>query len=241
MTTALQPTVWRVRFASSVATCRQRSRRLVGDQEACLIAACRPRLRALVIALLETACRVGELLDLQWAQVRWDHNEIYLPGPEVKGQRDRFVTMSRRLRACLEMIRHDPAGSELGPERLVFGTETGVKIRCVKTAWRLTCRRAGIEGLSIHDLRREAASSLHESGMPLAYVSETLGHAQLTTTSRYIQASRLGRQAILKRVESKRNVKRDAVAHALHKASGLDGGPARKSLSNKVRALSSVG
>jgi hypothetical protein len=77
--------------------------------------------------------------------------------------------------------------------------------------------------------------------MPLAYVSEMLGHAQLTTTSRYIQASRLGMQAILKRVEPKRNVKREAVAHALHKASDVKGVTARKSLSNKERALSSVG
>jgi integrase len=62
-----------------------RNRRLTGDEESRLLAACGPRLRALVIALLETACRVGELLDLQWKQVRWAHNEIYLPGPEVKG------------------------------------------------------------------------------------------------------------------------------------------------------------
>ena len=78
------------------------------------------------------------------------------------------------------------------PEAFVFGTETGRKTKCVKTAWHLACCRAGIEGLSIHELRREAASSLHESGMPLAYGWQFLGHAQLATTSEYIQASRLG-------------------------------------------------
>jgi hypothetical protein len=78
--------------------------------------------------------------------------------------------ISRRLRASLEMLRYDPAGREFGPSAFVFGTETGKKIKSVKTAWRLACRRAGIDGLSIHDLRREAASSLHESGMPPAYV-----------------------------------------------------------------------
>lgn len=206
-----------------------------------LIAACGPRLRALVIALLETACRVGELLDLQWKQSRWDHNEIYLPGPDVKGQRDRFVPMSQRLRASLEMLRHDPAGREFGPNAFVFGTETGKKIRSVKTAWRLACRRAGIDGLSIHDLRREAASSLHESGMPLAYVSEFLGHAQLTTTSRYIQASRQGMQEWMKRVEQNRQATREPVAQTLHNGQTSQQPPRRKSLTHKARALSSAG
>ncbi len=100
------------------------------------------RLRGLVMALLETACRVGELLDLQWKQIRWAHNEIYLPGPRVKGQRDRFVPMSRRLRAALEMLRRDPAGREVALDGFVFGTETGKKIKCVKTrgGWRAVGR-----------------------------------------------------------------------------------------------------
>jgi integrase len=90
------------------------NRRLTGDEEPRLIAACGPRLRALVIALLETACPVEELLDLQWRQIRWTQNEIYLPGPAVKGQRDRFVphfaassgvTRDAPLRPCRPGIR----------------------------------------------------------------------------------------------------------------------------------------
>jgi integrase len=123
----------------------------------------------------------------------------------------------------------------------VFGTETGRKIKCVKTAWRLACPRAGIEGVSIHDLRREAASSLLESGMPVAYVSQFPGHAQLTTTSRYIQASRMGMQEWIKRVEPSRNVKRESVAQPLHTAQTVEGASSRKSFQSKARALSSVG
>jgi integrase len=206
-----------------------RNRRLTGDEEPRLMAACGPRLRAPVIAVLETACRVGELLNLQWRQIRWDQNEIYLPGPAVKSQRDRFVPMSQRLRAAIEMLRHGPDGQEFGPDAFVFGTETGKRIKSVKTAWRLACGRAGIEGLSIHDLRREAASSLHESEMPLAYVSQFLGHAQLATTSRYIQASRLGMQEWIKRVEPTRNATREAVAQPLHRVHNSKGALSRKS------------
>jgi hypothetical protein len=48
--------------------------------------------------------------------------------------------------------------------------------------------------------------------MPLAYVSEFLGHAQLTTTSRYIQASRLGMPEWMKRVDQNRKVTPETVA-----------------------------
>lgn len=47
-------------------------------------------------------------------------------------------------------------------------------------------------GLRFWDRDRQE-DKIGEDGMSLAYVSEFLGHAQLTTTSRYIQASRLTR------------------------------------------------
>ena len=56
-----------------------RGRRLSGDEGARLLAACRPHLRDVVTAALETGCRKQELLSLQWTQVHWDRNELFLP------------------------------------------------------------------------------------------------------------------------------------------------------------------
>ena len=61
-----------------------RERRLEPGEEQRLLAACGPHLRAMVEAALETACRLGELLSLQWRQVRWTQNEIHLPGGKTK-------------------------------------------------------------------------------------------------------------------------------------------------------------
>jgi len=75
--------------------------------------------------------------------------------------------------------------------------------------------------------------------MPLAYVSQFLGHAQLTTTSGYIQASRLGMQEWMKRVEQ--NPKNaESAAQTLHTGQPFPQPRPRKSL-HKVRALSSAG
>ena len=64
------------------------------------------------------------------------------------------------LRAVLEMRRTDPAGQPLPPEAYVFGNAVGERLTDIKTAWRNTCRRAGIEDLHFHDLRREFACRL---------------------------------------------------------------------------------
>jgi integrase len=64
----------------------------------------------------------------------------------------------------------------------------GTRIRDTKTAWTNTCRRADIRGLRFHDLRHEAASRKVEAGYPMHAVSLWLGHTNLTTTARYLNA-----------------------------------------------------
>lgn len=59
----------------------------------------------------------------------------------------------------------------------------------IKTAWRGTCRRAGIEGLNFHDLRRECGSRWLEGGVGLLTISALLGHTQVTTTNTYLASS----------------------------------------------------
>jgi integrase len=84
------------------------------------------------------------------------------------------------------MRRYDPAGDEMLATAYVFGTELGQRVTTVKTAWRLACERAGIEGLHFHDLRREAGSRWLEGGVPLHTVRAWLGHANISQTSTYL-------------------------------------------------------
>ena len=182
-----------------------RFRRLEGDEESRLLAACSPHLRAVVIAALETCCRVSELLSLQWSQVNLDRKELHIPARKTKAGRDRFLPVTNRLVAILQMRRCDPAGRELPFDAYVFGTPTGERIGSIKTAWRLTCARAGISGLHFHDLRREAGSRLMESGrFYLHDVQRFLDHADITTTSRYLQASRLALHSAVRLLDADR-------------------------------------
>jgi len=114
------------------------------------------------------------------------------------------IPVSANLRAVLEMRRTDPKGHELPIQAFVFGNEVGEPITSIKTAWRNTCRRAGIVDLRLHDLRREFACRLLQSNADLHDVRDFLGHANITTTSRYLR-SRPGRLA--KALERLENVK----------------------------------
>lgn len=91
----------------------------------------------------------------------------------------------------LEMRRTDADGTMFGPEAYVFGNEVGERIASIKTAWRTTCAKAGLADLHVHDLRREFACRLLESRAELHDVRDFLGHANITTTSRYLRSTPL--------------------------------------------------
>jgi integrase len=184
-----------------------RTRRLEGDEEARLLQhATTPLMKVLISAGLETGCRIGELLQLTWADVKADQGALLLPADITKTNEARDIPLTQNLRALLDMRRHAPDGTEHGPTAFVFGNEFGqpVKYWRVNEAWRTTCARAGIRGLHFHDLRRELASTLRESGAPDHIVADVLGHANISTTSRYLKASRAGLKQYVQRFEEHR-------------------------------------
>ena len=147
-----------------------RGRRLQGDEEARLLAAAGPHLRACLEAALETGMRRGEILGLQWQHVHSTAGIIDLPASVTKTGVGRSVIITSRLavilamradtqRVALDLKEDDDLPVDLYP----FGNEIGERVQGFKSAWRLTCKRAGIEGLHFHDLRRESGSRLIET------------------------------------------------------------------------------
>jgi integrase len=198
---------------------RARARRLVGDEETRLLAAAGPHLQALILAALETGCRRGELLTLQWGQVDLDAGTVFLPAAKTKTAEDRTISITGRLRAVLDMRRTDPEGEDFGPDGYVFGNEVGEKQDSIKTAWRLTCQRAGITDLHFHDLRRECGSRLIETpGISLVDVRDWLGHKTVDMTNTYLSTTVARLQAAGKKVDRARRrtetgIKRTSGAH----------------------------
>jgi len=99
------------------------------------------------------------------------------------------------------MRQHAPDGADLPPAAYVFGNEVGEQVGTSHTVWRATCRRAGITGLRFHDLRREFACRLLESGAESHDVRDFPGHANITTTSRYVASTPVRLARALARME----------------------------------------
>ena len=142
-------------------------------------------LRDLIVAALETGCRRGELLSLQWNQVKEQMRFIDLPADKTKTADPRLVPITAKLRAVLEYRKIGPDGKELGPDAYVFGNEVGESVGRITTAWNAACRRAGIEDLHFHDLRHEFISRLLEAGVAIHKVRDWAGHRNIATTGLY--------------------------------------------------------
>jgi integrase len=204
-------------------TARQRARVITPEVLEALLAAPgawrgddRSRMRALIIAAIETGCRLGELLALRWLDVVWTPGarKILIRAEAVgasKSGRSREIDMSAPLADLLEGLQTDPAGQRHKPTAYVFGDAVGGRVRSMWRAWDTTVLRAhGVTpqwdthgnlaaasraalrriDLHFHDLRHHAASEwLASKAFDLKQVSERLGHAHITTTATYLHTT----------------------------------------------------
>jgi integrase len=187
--------------------------------------------RLRLVAALETGCRIGEILSVQFRQLRWDLNELHLSNRTTTGLRTRYVPLSQELRAMLELRRHDPDGEEFGPDAYVFGNEVGERLKNYQKAWStlrlraighgphwgpygrfLPCCREQLAKLNLHmhDLRREAGSRLLERGADLHTVQLFLDHANISTSSRYLKPSKLALHTTIQRIDAQRRASGEA-------------------------------
>ena len=108
----------------------------------------------------------------------------------------------------------------------VFGDETGGKVANTKRAWQTAVLKAhghtpawtktskGLVAasrstlaaidLDFHDLRHEAGSRLLEAGWPLHHVQLMLGHANVSQTSTYLNATKSGLRESMRRFDHDR-------------------------------------
>jgi len=234
----------------------QRHRRLEPKEETRLLAVAGPHLQRVTVAALETCCREGELLGLQWGDVSLGRHEIHLPAEKTKTRTARTIPISDRLHAVLTSIRKGPDGKEHKPSAYVFGNEVGEQVKNVKRAWQTAVLKAhGHEptwtwtkktakkgsgklspesrqvyreiDLHFHDLRHEAGSRLLEAGWPLHEVQQMLGHANIQQTSTYLNATLQGIHRSMKRLDRTRRAAARRKAKSTRADKSLANTPAR--------------
>jgi integrase len=154
-----------------------KERVLAEDEEARLLAASAPHLRLVIVALLATGARISELMALKWSAVDLERGTVLLT--KTKSGRNRLIPINAQLRTVLEAVKPSAKG-----ERVFMGPE-GNPVDSIRGAFVRARRRAGLEGLRLHDLRHTFATRLIRRGVDIITVQSLLGHSSVTTTQRY--------------------------------------------------------
>lgn len=159
-----------------------RDRRLIADEDKRLLSACQstnPELADIVLFAIETAMRQGEIMDLEWRHINWLEHTAYLP--DTKNGSARLVPLSERAEEALQRQQERATGKNGKVWKYTPNGMRAVYNRAVK--------RAGIVGLTFHDLRHEATSRLVEKGIPVMTVQAITGHKSTQMMKRYTHIS----------------------------------------------------
>ena len=160
----------------------------------------------LLATLYDTAARVQETADLRVRDIRLkDPAMVALTG---KGRKTRHVPIDANtavlLAAYLAERQLDTAGRD---DRPVFFNQHHAKLSRGGIAWILRKYQAQAADptltdakLSPHVLRHSRAMHLYDAGVPLPYIRDILGHADLSTTEIYARASTEAKRKALEAV-----------------------------------------
>jgi integrase len=108
-----------------------------------------------------------------WKNVDFEYRIIKVE--KTKSKKARVIPINSRLYDMLKKLE-----AERGDNQQVF------PFKNIQTAWGNARRRAGLEDLTFHDLRRTFGTRLLEAGVDIVTISMLYGHSSVLVTQRYL-------------------------------------------------------
>lgn len=143
---------------------------------------CEKRDLAIIDMLISTGIRVGELVNLDIADLDFEERECIVYG---KGDKERKVYFDARTK--LHIQRYLESRIDNNPALFVslnFPYDR-LQISGVETRLRALGRALNISHIHPHKFRRTMATKAIDKGMPIEQVQKLLGHQQIDTTMHY--------------------------------------------------------
>jgi integrase len=128
--------------------------------------------------LLLTGMRSSELLHAKWIDIDWDMGTLFV-GLTKNGE----PLLAPLSDAAMERLRAVPR--TLGNPHIICGQKAGQHLSGLGDALRRVLKRAGLENIRVHDLRRTVGSWLAQSGKSLHLIGDVLNHRDPKTTAGY--------------------------------------------------------
>lgn len=149
-----------------------RDRYLTKEEARALLDACKqPHVRLFVLLALRTAGRKSAVLSLTWDRVDFAHNRINLT---VVGEANRKKRATVPMKPALRAAAQTPYVVEYAGERVLN----------IKKGFAAAVKRAGLVGVTPHDLRHTAAVWMAEDGVSFEEIAQYLGHSSSAVTFR---------------------------------------------------------
>ena len=134
-----------------------------------------PEVADLVEVLVDSGCRLSEVLDLRYEDINFETNLITIW--INKGDRPRSIPMTERVRTILKNRKCDGASKPFS-----------IDIHQAGNGWDWSRRIMGLMDdteFVLHALRHTTATRLIDKGIDLYTVKEWLGHSTIQVTERY--------------------------------------------------------
>ncbi len=155
----------------------------------------RTRNVAIVLVLFHTAMRVSELVSLTVGQA--DLSATLFRDVRVKGRKRHGIAFNDVVTEALENYLEDRQRlAPVGEDALFLSDRRSrLSVRMVQELVKKGAKKAGIaRSVTPHLLRHSSATQLVEMGTPLPVVQDICGHAEITTTRRYVHLADNKRQ-----------------------------------------------
>jgi len=152
----------------------------------------------IVLTLLDTGCRIDEVLSLKVADCDCDNLLFTVTG---KGKKQRRIPFSLELRRVMTRYVTDFCPH---PQDLLLATRRGRKLgrRVVLRDVKLLCKRLGFDppARTLHAFRHTFAVNYLRRGGSVFHLQKVLGHSTLEMTRRYANLMTEDLQAVHQRV-----------------------------------------
>ena len=157
---------------------------IISDEEIEIIRdACkRTRDLAIIDMLYSTGIRVGELVNLDIADINFNERECIVYG---KGDKERKVYFDAKTKLHLMKYLEERSDSTKALFVTLNKPHERLKISGVEISIRKLGRSLGFENIHPHKFRRTMATRAIDKGMPIEQVQQLLGHQQIDTTMKY--------------------------------------------------------
>jgi len=134
-------------------------------------------LQALIIFDVNTGLRKEELLSLKWSDIDYENQVLQVRAETAKYSKSRYVDLNKHALAVLHFL---PRRGEY-----IFCDSKGRRFKNFRRSFDSAVKRAGLEDVVIHDLRRTFGSNCVMAGVSLATVQAWMGHASINTTIKH--------------------------------------------------------